>query len=206
MEVVDSCQDYLKHKPTTQNAILEKPLSWLRSKAVRPYCTNKAVLDFGCGAGLVNLRTLVGTAASLAGFDQLFTNRETTQTPEGFTLYGNYEALPENSFDVITALAVFEHIEPPELPVVLKHLKKALRKGGLVIGTVPTPAGQPVLEFLSYKLKLIDETQIRDHKIYYDKLALTEQFRAAGLRLLKYRTFQFGMNSFFVTEVCKDEF
>ena len=198
MEVVEAGLDYLKHKPTTQDALLERPLSWLRSKRVKPFCQDKAVLDFGCGAGLANLRALRGLASSLSGFDQLFLNRETTQTPEGFTLYGNYEALPEKSFDVITALAVFEHIEPAELPAVLSHLKKFLKNGGCIIGTVPTPLGKPVLEFLSYKLKLIDETQIRDHKIYYNQFAISQQFRLAGLELREYCTFQFGMNSFFV--------
>jgi len=198
MGVVEAGLDYLKQKPTTQDAVLERPLSWLRSRRAKPYCQNRAVLDFGCGAGLVNLRALKGTAASLSGFDQLFLNRETTQTPEGFMLYGKYDALPEKSFDVITALAVFEHIEPSELPSVLIHLKKALKEGGLIIGTVPTPIGQPVLEFLSYNLKLIDETQIRDHKIYYNQFSISQQFRLAGLELREYRTFQFGMNSFFI--------
>jgi SAM-dependent methyltransferase len=141
---------------------------------------------------------LTDVASSLAGFDQLFLNRETTQTSEGFTLYGNYESLPEKSFDVITALAVFEHIEPSELPSVLNHLKKSLKEGGCIVGTLPTPLGRPVLEFLSYKLKLIDESQIRDHKIYYDQNGLRQQLKLAGYDLQEYYTFQFGMNSFFV--------
>jgi len=154
-------------------------------------------LDFGCGAALVNLRALRGTAASLAGFDQLFLNQKTNQTAEGFTLYGSYDSLPQHSFDVITALAVFEHIEPAELPEVLIRLKQALKTGGCIVGTVPTPLGQPVLEFLSYKLKLIDETQIRDHKIYYSESTLREQFEKVGMSSVEYKTFQIGMNSFF---------
>jgi 2-polyprenyl-3-methyl-5-hydroxy-6-metoxy-1,4-benzoquinol methylase len=193
--------DYLQTKNTTQKAILEKPLSWMRCLKGRKYCSGKRVLDFGCGAGLTNLRALQGVAAERAGLDQLFFGTPPCKNPDGIYIYGSYEDLPQTSFDVITALAVFEHIEPIELPIVLNNLKRSLKKDGLIVGTVPTPRGQPVLEFLSYKLGIIDESQIRDHKKYYSRNELAEQFASAGLAMIDYQTFQLGMNSFFVASV-----
>ena len=198
MSTTELTPDYLQTKATTQKALLEKPLSWLRCLKVRKYCVGKSVLDFGCGAGLTNLLALRGQAAHLAGLDQLFFGTPPRTNADGIAIYGSYDELPQSAFDVITALAVFEHIEPAELPLVLTNLKRSLKKGGLVVGTVPTPRGQPVLEFLSYKLGLIDESQIRDHKKYYNREELADQFASAGFKLVDYKTFQAGMNSFFV--------
>jgi SAM-dependent methyltransferase len=198
---MDAAVDYLRYKKTTQNAFLERPLSILRSRKVKKYCRDQAVLDFGCGAGLLNLIALRDVASSLSGFDQLFLNQKTWLSPEGFTLFGSYDCIPNNAFDIITSLAVFEHIQPDELPEVLNRLKSKLKVGGKIVGTVPTPLGKPVLEFVSFRLKLIDESQIRDHKVYYDQVSLESQVKKSGLKLGYYEKFQFGMNSFFVLEM-----
>ena len=53
------------------------------------------------------------------------------------------------------------------------------------------------LEFLSYKLRLIDPSQIKDHEVYYNKTMLENALQGTGWKLDFYKRFQFGMNSFF---------
>ena len=67
----------------------------------------------------------------------------------------------------------------------------------VLLATVPTPWAKPVLEFLSYKLRLIDPSQIKDHEVYYNKTMLENALQGTGWKLDFYKRFQFGMNSFF---------
>jgi ubiquinone/menaquinone biosynthesis C-methylase UbiE len=108
----------------------------------------------------------------------------------------------DGSFDVVTLMAVLEHLEKPleilrEIRRVLKKAEAADRHGGILVGTVPSKAAKPVLEFLSYKLKIVNEAEIRDHKRYFNKRDLAEIFTEAGFREVRHRYFQFGMNNFF---------
>jgi hypothetical protein len=51
---------------------------------------------------------------------------------------------------------------------------------------------------LSFKLGLIDPSQIRDHKVYYDDLWLKEILGETAWSLSFYKTFQLGLNSLVV--------
>jgi hypothetical protein len=101
------------------------------------------------------------------------------------------------SINCILSLACFEHLEPEHCRQVLKELASIAVKDTILVGTVPTPPAKPVLEFLSYRLGLIDRTQIEDHKIYYDRETLSDMIAGTGWEMIEYRRFQLGMNSFF---------
>lgn len=73
----------------------------------------------------------------------------------------------DNYFDLITMLAVLEHIENPD--DMFKEIYRVLKPNGNLILTTPTPRAKPVLEFLSFRLKLIDKKEILDHKRYWNK-------------------------------------
>ena len=95
-------------------------------------------------------------------------------------------------------MASFEHIDPFVLINILSELSNKTSKDAIIFGTTPTPLGRPVLEFLSYRLKLIDESQIRDHEIYYDDFWFNKILSKTNWYLSYYRTFQFGLNSEFI--------
>ena len=95
-------------------------------------------------------------------------------------------------------MAVFEHIPPFQLVDVLVALDRVSTPDALILGTVPTPSARPVLEFLSFKLGLIDPSQISDHWVYYDDLWLKEIVALSPWRVKSYQRFQFGMNSQFI--------
>lgn len=107
------------------------------------------------------------------------------------------EDLPRSDYEVVIALAVFEHIEPFSLITILGHLEKVTDCNAMIIGTVPTPMSRALLEFLSYKLRLIDASQIEDHKVYYDDLWLGQIISRTNWSVNAYKQFQFGLNSEF---------
>ena len=100
----------------------------------------------------------------------------------------------DRSFDFITMLAVMEHLEDDE--AILKECVRLLRPGGGLFVTVPSWYAKPVLEFLSYKLNLINPAEIRDHKRYYNKEDLISLVgRVDGLSMRHHSYFQWRFNN-----------
>jgi len=56
---------------------------------------------------------------------------------------------PRDYFDVITMLAVAEHIPPSELKPLFMHLRKILKPSGRLIITMPSHSADPILHFLA---------------------------------------------------------
>ncbi len=96
------------------------------------------------------------------------------------------------SIDVVTSLANIEHLEKPEIN--LREIYRLLKPGGKLILTTPSLAAKPILEFIAYKLKIIDAAEIRDHKFYYTKQTLSQDLAKAGFENFELSTFQFGLN------------
>jgi SAM-dependent methyltransferase len=69
----------------------------------------------------------------------------------------------DNFFDVITMLAVFEHIDHDKLTFVLKEVRRTLRPGGLFIITTPAPWSDKPLHYLA-NFGLISKEEIYEHK------------------------------------------
>ncbi|WP_220271929.1 class I SAM-dependent methyltransferase [Helicobacter sp. MIT 99-10781] len=99
------------------------------------------------------------------------------------------------SFEIVTMLAVLEHIT--HHIEMLSEIARVLTPGGIAILTMPSHLAKPVLEFLAYKLHVIDEAEIRDHKRYYDKADMREFVaQVPNLKITCHKYFQFGMNNF----------
>jgi 2-polyprenyl-3-methyl-5-hydroxy-6-metoxy-1,4-benzoquinol methylase len=181
---------------TTQDAILEKFLADQRAKQILPFIRDKNVLDFGCGREAWSANAVAKYCHNIEGIEK---NYVSTQRVGNVTVYPNIDHLPPGrKFDVIIALAVFEHINPFSLLEIMKSLSQISSDDALIIGTVPTPQARPILEFIAYRLRLIDSSQIRDHKVYYDELWLSAILEKSEWELVSYNTFQLGLNSRFV--------
>ena len=181
---------------------LEKLLRRLRLRRIFPYIEKKdVVLDVGCGWEAKALRALAPLIAKGYGMDLKV---EKEDVPQNISLFDQrFEKqwpLQDSSCDKAIMLAVLEHIDPDQVPVVLTNIHRHLKSDGRLILTVPTPASQPLLEFLAYKLKIINEDEIRDHKVYYDNELLEKVLSENGFKIIKYKRFQLGMNSFCVAE------
>lgn len=143
------------------------------------------IYDLGCGKGeLVQL--LSNQSYDAWGVDLQAGDR---------IIAGNLNerlSLGDDSVDCITTLANIEHLEKPD--VNLSEIFRILKPGGHLILTTPSTAAKPVLEFLAFKLKLIDEREILDHKRYYSKKTLASALKKAGFKQFKVKYFQLGFN------------
>lgn len=103
--------------------------------------------------------------------------------------------LQNNSIDGALSLAVLEHLDAPE--VFLRELYRIVRPGGVVLLTTPGPTAKPLLEFLAFRLGIIDKHEIADHKQYFSSEMLRTAFVNAGFSdaNVSPKRFLFGMNN-----------
>lgn len=98
--------------------------------------------------------------------------------------------LDNTSVDVVTALAVIEHLYNPSIFVL--EILRILKPGGVCILTTPSPIAKPLLEFMAYRLRIISEKDIRDHKHYFNEYDLSTLFK--DFDPVKINRFLFGFN------------
>jgi ubiquinone/menaquinone biosynthesis C-methylase UbiE len=99
-----------------------------------------------------------------------------------------------SSFDVVTMIAVLEHLEHPI--EICQEIHRILKPNGSLVLTVPSVWSQPVLEFLSFKLGVVSRDEIADHKLYHNRLSLEFLGKKSGLKIKKHKYFQLWMNNF----------
>lgn len=97
--------------------------------------------------------------------------------------------------DVITMLAVFEHLEPERLPSIFLEIYRILKPGGKFIMTTPTKWAEPVLNIMA-RLKLVSSVELDEHKDAYSINKILPFFENAGFAPEKttYGYFEFFMN------------
>ncbi|GAG35560.1 unnamed protein product, partial [marine sediment metagenome] len=103
---------------------------------------NGRILDIGCGS--YPLFLLNADFTEKYGLDKVVeTATEERAKQQGIVLIShdieNEEKLPfgDNFFDVVSMLAVFEHIEPGKLVKIHKEIYRILKPGGMYIMTTP---------------------------------------------------------------------
>lgn len=117
---------------------------------VRKLDLSGSILDFGCGQGrfLSMLSTL--KFSELAGADLMNKPSELPKTFQWLQTDLNKElAFEPESFDVIIAIEVIEHLENPR--AVVRELRRILRPGGYLI--MSTPNNESIRSLLSLILK-----------------------------------------------------
>lgn len=146
----------LVHKlPFGRVAIYDRITEMLRD-------SSGALLDAGCGRGQLLLRfanqfnTLIGCDFSRVFIDDARTLLAEAAREED-TLRGRIAVVrhdlnrplpwPDGTFDVVTAIAVLEHVFDPY--AVLRELKRVLRIGGTLVIQVPNAA------YLRHRLRLV---------------------------------------------------
>ncbi len=154
------------------------------------------VVDVGCADGTMfkRWRDLIKYGY---GVDP---NLKEKQEASAFTLYPGLfpDALPSVKCDVITMLAVLEHIPPDGQAKLPQACHEMLRPGGRIIITVPSPRVDDILNLLN-KLRVVEGMSMHEH--YGFEPADTLQIFAPPLfRLVERRKFQLSLNNLFVFE------
>lgn len=182
-----------------KEALLEPLLRRMRIRQVLPILRRHpdcALLDIGCGWEARLLKSVEPYVKRGVGVDFKAPSIATPKLTTITATLADKLPFPDAEFDVVTLLAVLEHLAHPRAMV--EEIVRVLKPGGQVVLTVPSVAAKPVLEFLAYKVGVVSEPEIRDHKCYYDGKSLHELFAGSGLRIDRHRYFQLGMNNFLV--------
>lgn len=176
--------------------LLEPLLRWLRlRRVIAEIPAGSIVLDVGCGRSAAFLRAIEPRIRCGYGVDFKVAEFQTEKLKTVQVHLGEKLPFDDASFDTVTMLAVLEHIEHEQ--AILKEIHRVLKPGGKLVLTVPSVWAQPVLEFLSYRLKIVDEAEIRDHKRYYDRSKLKQALvQVAEFGRFRHQYFQMWMNNF----------
>lgn len=164
-------------------------------KVIQSIPPQTTLLDIGCGRSAQFLKSIAIHLKQGVGLDFKVDPEETKNIK---TLSFQFtEKLPfeDQSFEVVTLLAVLEHIENEQ--AILQEIYRVLTPGGKLILTVPSLWSKPILEFLAYHLKIISKAEIRDHKRYYNRATLRKALvLEAGFQEFYHQYFLFWMNNF----------
>ncbi len=103
---------------------------------------------------------------------------------------------PDGHFDVVTMLAVFEHIRSEKLPGVLREIRRVLTARGRLILTTPCPWTDPVLRVLACA-QLVSPEGVHEHQATYTPRIIIRHLQAAGFDPSKIRFgyFEAGFNT-----------
>lgn len=98
-------------------------------------------------------------------------------------------------FDVVTMLAVAEHINPDSLAKLLEEAYRVLKPGGRLILTTPAAWSDGLLHIMA-SLGLVSAEEISEHVFAYSLPLLGWYFGRAGfaMRRVRFGYFEFGLN------------
>lgn len=155
------------------------------------------VFDIGCDDGFL-LKKLTSKTKRQDGCDPLLKTEAVSENSQ--LLNDSFLKLVEEdkiitTYDVIFALAVFEHFSENEIRRSAEAISKILSHDGVLIVTIPHPFVDHILDFL-IKLRLIDGQAVDEHH-GFDPENLNKYF-SDSLLLIKKESFQFGLNNVFV--------
>ena len=99
-------------------------------------------------------------------------------------------------FSVVTMIAVFEHIDPERLVVILREIYRVLGPDGMYIITTPTVWADGLLRVMA-RLRLVSPAEIEEHKDYYSPLRISSMLQKAdfGRETLRFGYFEMFMNT-----------
>ena len=83
-----------------------------------------------------------------------------------------------SSFDVVTMLAVLEHLEPLNLRRLIDEIHRTLKPGGKLILTTPSRWTDPILAALA-KIGLVSSEEIDEHTETHTHSSLTRLFEGS---------------------------
>jgi SAM-dependent methyltransferase len=159
-----------------------------------PDLSEPSILDLGCAEGrtIACLRAQLGTGRYVGvELSQTLLDIAASHSPEIELLAGDVSKLPrqldEKSFDLVSALAILEHLRQPVLA--MREAYRMLRPGGLFVATCPEPRWAK----LSGRLGLL-ATEHHEEELSLRRMA--EMAEQAGMEVLETFPFMWAPTGF----------
>lgn len=179
-----------------KESVLDRIIKHIRYQQIIKLIPHKSfVVDLGCGYNGDLLRILSSKIDRGIGFD-LKISRKSPSDNIVLKKAKVDQKIPvkRNIVDVVTALAIIEHLEHPDK--FLSEIYRVLRPGGMLLLTTPSQLSKPLLEFLAFKVKIISQGEIKDHKRYFNIIGIKKALTNVGFskRNINVTTFELRMN------------
>lgn len=158
--------------------------------AVTYISNNCVMLDIGCGSG--EFHQFLPAGVKYFGIDAKKYWNDQAKNLYVAKIGKRYpKQITARKYDVITALAVIEHLKDPERLFI--DAKKLLKRNGKLILTTPHPVGKFFHEF-GATLGLFSRDASEEHEQFFKKSNLDHFGQSNGFALHKYNRFLFGLN------------
>jgi SAM-dependent methyltransferase len=89
-------------------------------------------------------------------------------------------------FEVVTLLAVVEHLDPQSMARLFSEIRRALRPGGIIVLTTPAAWSAGILNFMA-RVGLVSLEEIHEHVYAYTLPLIGWYFGQAGFEMSKIR-------------------
>ncbi|MBI5151222.1 MAG: class I SAM-dependent methyltransferase [Candidatus Pacebacteria bacterium] len=166
----------------------------LRIRKILPYLKKDSVLvDIGCDQPQVFIDRIKDDMKACIGIDCVVSRYS----------YGNVRILcqdlqkkidfPSQSADIVTMMAVLEHMKHPK--DIVRECFRILKKGGMLLITVPSPSSKPLLDLFA-KVGLVRKEMIEQHENYFTEERLRKVMKNVGFQKVNVQMFEFGFNTF----------
>jgi SAM-dependent methyltransferase len=166
---------YITHRSPLSRPVLALTRALRAAAALRYVPAADRHLDIGCGDGYLLQRS---PCRERIGIDRAMGEDAADLR------------FPADHFDVVTMLAVIEHVGEPGR--VMAEVARVLRQGGLFVLTTPARAAE---RFIRLYVRDIDD----EHETYHD-LASIRALAGSAFAVTAHHTFIFGLNQAFCLE------
>jgi len=179
----------------SRSSLLGASIRATRTRMVEPYIRGD-VLEIGCNdaATLVRHQERLGRYVG-TDIDPEALDRARARFPGRQFVLNDIDVEPlgfKAEFDVVLMVALIEHILNQRQ--LLEQCHDALRPGGRLVITTPTPFGNDIVHRIGAKLGLFARTVADHHVVIYSRRRLQAAAAMTGFTVEEHRYFQLGCN------------
>ena len=184
---------------TRGNGLLEGLLARLRAEQANRLIPQPLrqgrILDIGCGSSPYFLahtsfqeKFAIDQLPATAGLDEITWHTLDLNTDPNLPFGDSF-------FNVITMLAVAEHLDPARLVELLRESRRVLAPEGMVLLTTPAAWSDRLLKAMA-RVRLVSKEEIDEHVYAYTLPLLGWYFGTAGFQMdrLRFGYFELGLN------------